>query len=296
MYTTCLVDGNAVAHTILLKECKDEQTFVRKYFSRLRDYSNSFTSLPKFILFFDDKQGGTWRDNLYPSYQEGRKTQKAKFTQEQLDDDIRLSSYVRYLKSVIDNSNKFKYIEYPHTEADDLISLYCNNIQQDDETVTIFTTDKDLFQLINNSSVKRVQVFFLVKRQIIKDTKEGEEALITKLWLGDNSDSIPGVCKNVGEKSIEDLKTFIKFAKSESFDYKDVAISKEKCKTANIKYVPSFSNFSYEQYLLNKKLIDLQYVVELDKKDNNIKTQYIIDNLKYCKVSPFALYGLTTRS
>lgn len=52
MSTTLLVDGNAVAYTIDVKECRDCQDFAKQYFNRLRDYAKLFPSLPKMVLFF----------------------------------------------------------------------------------------------------------------------------------------------------------------------------------------------------------------------------------------------------
>lgn len=289
--TTVLVDGNAIAYTISINDCKNEKDFVKQYFSRLREYSKQFTSMPKFILFFDNKKGGTWRDEIFPDYQKQRKLQH-NVNEKQLNEIKLRSKYLSFLRNIIDTSNKFTYISYPNTETDDLVSLYCSNIQEKGETVVILTTDKDLFQLICDKGDKKVQVLFLVKRKLIKDASLGRDALEKKLWLGDNSDSIPGVCKNVGEKSIEDFKIFLHNAKEKGININDVVESKKLSELLNIKYVPSFSNYNEEQYNLNKKLIDLSYVVELDKKENNIKTNYIKENLNKAKVSPYALYGL----
>lgn len=131
--TTLLVDGNAVAYTINVNECKDEKDFARTYFSRLREYAKLFTSLPKMIIFFDNKIGGTWRDKVYPDYQKDRKLQRDKYTDKQKHEAELRTRYLIYLESQIANS-KFSYLSYPHTETDDLISLYCNNIQEEGET------------------------------------------------------------------------------------------------------------------------------------------------------------------
>lgn len=290
--TTILVDGNAVAYTINLCSCTDENDFTKKYFSRLREYAKQFTSLPKFILFFDDKKGGTWREDIFPDYQKGRKLQTSHMTEKQIEELKLRSLYIKNVKNVIKNSDKFSYISYPHTEADDLISLYCNNIQEENETVVILTTDKDLFQLIKDKGNKKVKILFLVKREIIKDASIGAKVLNRKIMLGDNSDSIPNVCKNVGEKSIEDFVLFITKAKDMGIDFKDKTASKQMCESLGIKYIPSFSNYNEEQHKINKKLIDLTYVISMDKDNNNIKTNYIKDNLSKAKISPFALYGL----
>ena len=200
-----------------------------------------------------------------------------------------------FIDKILDKSEKHCYLSYPHTETDDLVALYCKNVQKDNEVVTILTTDKDLFQLIDENKTKRVQVLFLIKRKLIKDAEQGKKALEDKIWLGDSSDSIPNVCKNVGKSNIEDLKAFIKMLhehEQDNLDITDVTQMKKICEDLNLKYIPSFSNFSQEQLKLNYKLIDLNYVIKQDKKEGNIKTDYLKENIKKAKVSPFALYSL----
>lgn len=296
---TCLCDGNAIAYTIAIDSCKDEKDFCRMFFYRLREYAKNFSSMPRFILFFDDKFGGNWREELYSDYQKGRKEAILKYTQNQKEEQDKRKKYLAFLKEKIDKS-KYMYLHYPHTETDDLLALYCNNVQQEDETVTILTTDKDLFQLIRETGKKKVQVLFLIKRKLVKDETLGKEILADKIWLGDNSDSIPGVCRNVGKANIEDLKTFLFSTEEyeqktgESIDIHDIKKVKSICsETLKIKYIPSFSNFSKEQLDLNTKLIDLSYVVELDKKQDNVKTKYLQENVEKAKFSPYSIYNIS---
>lgn len=291
MSTVCLVDGNAVAYTIDLDKCKTEKDFLKSYLYRLREYAKQFTSLPKFILFFDSKSGGNWREKIYPDYQKGRRDQRDKYTPKQKEDAKRRSQYLDFIKHCFDSS-KYKYISYPHTETDDLLALYCNNIQKDNETAVVLTTDKDLFQLIRSTGNRKVQVLFLIKRQLIKDEELGKKALKEKIWLGDNSDSIPGVCKNVGKVTFPDFYTFIEKMKETNTDPTDKSEAKRISESLGIKYIPSFSNFDAEQLSLNRKLIDLSYVVELDKQNNNEKTQFLQENAEKAKFSPFALFSM----
>lgn len=298
MPTTLLVDGNAVSYTINVNQCNNEKDFCKFFFSRLREYSKQFQSMPKAIIFFDDKWGGNWREEIYPDYQKSRKEAKNKYTEQQLEESKLRSKYLNCLKEKIDASNRCIYLHFPKTETDDLISLYCNNIQKEGETVIILTTDKDLFQLIRDKGKKKVQVLFLIKRKLVKDEKLGQEVLKKKIWLGDPSDSIPGVCKNVGEHSLNDLKVFLHKIKNWNkeavtpVDFTDVKSIKKVCESINVKYIPSFSNFSLEQLKLNKKLIDLNYVVLKDKEEGNIKTNYLKENIEKAKISPFALYSI----
>lgn len=291
MSTTILVDGNAVAYTVPVASCNSEQEYSKKFFSKIREYSKQFTSMVKVIVFFDDKVGGTWRDELYPDYQKCRQVHKEKRTAEEEDIAIKRSKYLDYIKSCFDRS-KYTYLSYPHTETDDLISLYCNYIQEEGETVIIATTDKDLYQLIRDTGKKKVQVLSLVKHKVIKDEKEGKQALENKIMLGDASDNIPSVCNGVGQKYYPDFKIYLKNMKDNDVNPNDADKAKKLCESLNIKYIKSFTNFDKEQLKLNKKLIDLQTVCELDEKADFEKTNYIKENLLKAKVSPYSLYNI----
>lgn len=291
MSTTLLVDGNAVAYTIDVKECRGCQDFAKQYFNRLRDYAKQFPSLPKMILFFDDKRGGTWRDKIFPDYQKNRKAQRNNYTEKQKHELELRTKYLSYLEQQIRNS-KFNYLSYPHTETDDLISLYCNNIQEDGETVIILTTDKDLFQLIRNTGKRKVHVLFLIKRKLIKDEKEGHEILEKKIMLGDPSDSIPSVCSGVGPKYYPDFKVFLEKMKETETDPTDIEKAKKVSESLGIKYIKSFSNFSAEQLRINKVLVNLNSVVKKDIKDYNVRTEYLRQNVNRAKLSPFSLYNI----
>ena len=291
MSTTLLVDGNAVAYTIPIADCVDEKDFAKRFLGRLREYAKQFTSIPKAIIFFDTKTGGTWRDKIYPDYQKDRRAQRENYSDAQRDESDKRNAYLAYLKQQIDKS-KFNYLGYPHTETDDLIALYCNYIQEEGETVVILTTDKDLFQLIREKGKKKVQVLFLIKRRLIKEEKEGKEILEKKIMLGDPSDSIPSVCKGVGPKYYPDFKTFLMKMKETETDPTNKEAAKKVSESLGIKYIASFSNYSQEQLRTNKMLVDLNTVCENDVKDGYEKTEYIRRNLDTAKFSPYSFYNI----
>ena len=290
MSYTYLVDGNAVAYTLDLNSYSSERDFARAYFNRLRDYAKTYPTMGKMIIFFDDKHG-TWRDEIFPDYQKDRKCQREKYTEEQKSEMNKRNNYIRYIQKQIDNS-KFDYVHYPHTETDDLVALYCNNIQEEGETVIILTTDKDLFQLIRETGDKKVQILFLIKRRLIKDEKEGKEILEKKIMLGDVSDSIPSVCEGVGPTYYPDFKVFLKAMKENDVDPKDTEKAKQISESLGIKYVKSFSNFDIEQLRINKMLVDLRTVCKRDEQAGFEKTEYLQKIIKTAKLSPYSLYNI----
>lgn len=292
---TLLIDGNAVAYTVKVIDSQyvnDKKDFCRQYLSRIREYAKQFSSLnTKAILFFDDKQDN-WREKLYPDYQKQRKV--VHYSQDKIQETELRKEYLRYLKDKFDRSKRYRYVSYPHTETDDLVALYCKCIQQEGEMVTILTTDKDLYQLVSENIHKPVRVLSIVHRKLIKSESEGQEALFNKIWLGDNSDSIPGICKNVGVKSIDDFKTFLEAMENNDVNPTDKDKAKKLCESLSIKYIPSFSNYDREQHKLNEKLINLNYVVELDHNNDDEKIKFLQTVSEQAKFSPGSIYSLSS--
>lgn len=290
---TLLIDGNAVAHTIKVidSQIDSERAFVRAYLSRIREYAKQFPTNTKALLFFDCK-ADNWREKLFPDYQKLRKAGPKSETAKQ--EQKVMSEYITYLKSKIHASDRFEYISYPSTESDDLIALYCKKLQKDDELVTIITTDKDLYQLISENASKPVQVLQIIHRKLIKSESEGQKALERKVLLGDASDSIPGICKNVGEKSIDDFMVFLSKMKETNTDPTNMEQARRVCESVNLHYVPSYSNYSKEQHELNRKLINLDYVIELDEQEDNVKERYLESIIDSAIFSPRNLYSLTS--
>lgn len=291
-YTTLLIDGNALSYMVKLDSVQNKEEYAKAYFNKIKYYAKNIASMSKVILFFDNKTGGTWRDKIYPDYQKDRKAKREKYTEKQLEELKLRSEYIKYIKTIMENSG-YSYIDYPNTEADDLISLYCYNIQEENESVIIFTTDRDLFQLINENKTHRIKIYFLVDKKLYTKEKDGKDALIRKIILGDSSDSIPSVCKNVGQKTFNDFLIFLDCIKQGKINLSDDNKTIKKIsESLNINYIPSFSNYNEEQHRINETLINLKYVNKLDKEDGYIKTNYIKEKVKKAKISPFAFYKI----
>lgn len=289
--TTLLVDGNAVSYVVNVNSCKDEKEYAKQFIDFIRNYGRQYNSFCDIILFFDNKNG-TWRDEIYPDYQKTRKTIRDNYTPIQKSEMEKRSYYINYLKEQIDKTKTYSYVSYPHTETDDLVSLYCKNIQEQDETVIILTTDKDLYQLISENKNKKVSVMSIVNHELIKSEEEGKSVLEQKILLGDSSDNIPSVCKGVGKKYLSDFKVFLTKTKQNNVDTSNKEECKKLCDLLGIKYINSFSNFNIEQLRLNKQLIDLNTVCERDKNEGYPRTKYLKDNISKFKISPFALYKI----
>lgn len=96
-----------------------------------------------------------------------------------------------------------RQIELDNNESDDLIAYYCSIAKDEDKT--IFSSDKDLLQLIdeNTSLYSPLQKFTYSNGDLVKfgDYYIPHQNILTaKIFLGDQSDNIQGISR-LGEKT-----------------------------------------------------------------------------------------------
>lgn len=148
---------------------------------------------PDAVLVAFDAGKHTFRHELYADYKGGRKPAP---------DDL-----VPQFQMVRDYLDAFgiRWVEMPDIEADDLIGSLSR--EADDYDTVIFSSDRDLLQLIDGSTK-----VMLMKKGITEMAEMSEEALKEELGItpsqivdlkglmGDTSDNIPGI-PGVGEKT-----------------------------------------------------------------------------------------------
>lgn len=152
----------------------------------------------KVIVFWDDVSNASVRKKIYPKYKEKRRERMNEYKY-----DSYLSQRERvkmYLEEVF-----VRQVQIENNEADDLIAYYCKIAK--DETIIIFSADKDLSQLISSN----VTVYSPETKKYYKygdkiPLKNGIEVphynvLVSKILIGDPSDSIEGI-EGFGEKAL----------------------------------------------------------------------------------------------
>ena len=154
----------------------------------------------KVIVCWDSESNTSIRKQIYPNYKGQRKNE---MNEEQYNSFLHQRQRVKqYLEEVF-----VRQIEVPGNEADDLIGQYCKIAL--DENITIFSSDKDLTQLIS----KRVQIYSPIKKQYYKFGDKislnkvdipHQNVLLTKVFVGDKSDNISGI-DGLGEKTLVKL-------------------------------------------------------------------------------------------
>jgi len=169
------------------------------------------------IVMWDGPMGGKMRYEIYSHYKENRDKswdEDSYFLSESELDHESKKKYSRLLQKIkVKNYLEelhIRQVEVDTIEADDLIAQYVLK-KKADETIIIFSSDKDYYQLISESvSVLRPSDDLLINYSNFKTTFGyiPENALILRCFEGDDSDNIPGV-DGVAMKSI--IKYFPRF-------------------------------------------------------------------------------------
>ena len=148
-------------------------------------------------MFWDGDSNSSVRKALYPQYKANRRQDMNEYKYESY---LNQKSRVKqYLEEIF-----VRQVELINNEADDLISFYCQIAK--DENIIVFSSDKDLTQLIS----ERVTIYSPNAKQYFR---EGDmitlnkvqfphyNVLLCKILTGDKSDNINGI-EGLGEKTL----------------------------------------------------------------------------------------------
>ena len=159
------------------------------------------TNFNKVMVFWDSDTNSSQRKLIYPKYKMKRKSSPN--DEEKTDSFNKQKTRVKqYLEEMF-----IRQLEVENSEADDLIAYYCQ-ISLDEEK-TIFSSDKDLTQLISEKVLiysPNLKLYYRFGDNIkFKNCSIPHYNVITfKILAGDTSDNIDGI-------SLMGEKTLIKF-------------------------------------------------------------------------------------
>ena len=169
--------------------------FLRSVASVIRDYKPT-----RCIVVFDGKGGSARRKKVYSQYKANRavKTQFNRYQEfanledESLSMKRQFGRIIEYLQIL-----PVTTLAVDNVEADDIIAYIANEIYTEDEQkVTIVSTDRDFLQLVNH----RINVWSPVKKILYNPVRLQEELgipstnyLMYRTFIGDKSDNIPGI-------------------------------------------------------------------------------------------------------
>jgi 5'-3' exonuclease len=212
----------------------------------------------KIVVFWDGEGNSSKRKIIYPQYKENR-------IQEQNEYKVQSFSFQKervkqYLEEMF-----VRQVNVDNNEADDLIAYYCQIAEN--ENITIFSSDKDLTQLISEN----VSIYSPSAKQMYKNgdkikLKEHEiphnNILTYKILTGDKSDNIDGIYY-LGDKTL--FKLFPELLEQELtitdiLSKAETLLKEDKENTAlkNLLTGKTKSGiYGDEYYEINKKIVDL---------------------------------------
>jgi 5'-3' exonuclease len=212
MKNVLLVDGNALfkqayhgAKDVFTSKSKHGEIVhvggLYQFLFILRNFLFDNSQFKKVYVFWDGKLSGQKRYALYPEYKSNRNKDYVNGNIPEADILLQIELIREYLFDL-----SIRQFWDDIIEGDDFIGYYCIN-KPEDEQITIFTSDRDMCQLLSDD----VRVYLIdIKRMITKANyrehfkHHSENALLVKMICGDKSDSIKGV-KGVGEKTLLNL-------------------------------------------------------------------------------------------
>jgi DNA polymerase-1 len=212
----------------------------------------------KVVVFWDSDTNSSQRRIIYPKYKLNRRDDSNEFKQASYES--QKQRVKQYLEEMF-----VRQVEVEHSEADDLIAYYCQI--SEDENKTIFSSDRDLTQLIS----EKVSIYSPSTKRYYKmgDTIKMSDFEVPhfnvktiKILTGDSSDNIDGIFY-LGEKT---LFKFFPELLERVVEIPDILTKGEELLKEN-KDNKSLQNllsgktkegvFGEEYYVINKKLIDL---------------------------------------
>ena len=238
------------------------------------------TNYNKVMVFWDSDTNSSQRKLIYPKYKMNRKSSPN--DREKTDSFNKQKTRVKqYLEEMF-----IRQLEVENSEADDLIAYYCQ-ISLDEEK-TIFSSDKDLTQLISEKVLiysPNLKSYYRFGDNIkFKDCSIPHYNVMTfKILAGDTSDNIDGI-------SLMGEKTLIKFF-PEILDLKtsltDILTKGElllKEQQTNVVLGNLLSGKTKEGIMgddffkINKKLVDLSEPL-IDEKGKEMVREYYSESM-----------------
>lgn len=238
-------------------------------FLRSLGYVTRIFDPTRVLVVWDGKGGSGNRQNIDPNYKAQRATSRITHwglydTKEQemealIGQLFRVQDYLECLP--------LQQIGIEKLEADDIIAYLAKRASSAGKKVTIVSSDKDFFQLID----KNIEVYAPVKKKTftLDNVKEEIGVLpqnynIIKALLGDNSDNLPGV-KGLGIKTIlSEWKSFTYdplASLQDIWDHCETQLEEKKPKKIFAKII-----HEWDRVMTNYELMDL-HNTQLDEKE-----------------------------
>ena len=258
-------------------------------FLRSLGYVTRIFDPTRVIIIWDGKGGSGNRQNIDPNYKAQRANtrithwglydNKEQETEALVGQLLRVQDYIECLP--------IHQISLEKLEADDIIAYLAKKAGTAGKKVTIVSSDKDFFQLIN----KNIEVYAPIKKKVFNETNIVDEIKvlpenynIVKALLGDNSDNLPGV-KGLGIKTINsEWKSFSYdplASLNDVWDHCETQMEGDKPKKIFAKII-----HNWDRVMKNYELMDLHNSV-LDDKEKDFISNILKDPIPDLQTGAF---------
>ena len=229
----------------------------------------------KVVVMWDGESNSSTRKLIYPKYKENRTSTE---TDQKKESFYKQKERIKqYLEEMF-----VRQVEVENNESDDLIAYYCHI--SEDEQKTIFSSDRDLTQLIS----EKVSVYSPQQKRTYKmgdmiKNKDLEfphyNIKTTKILCGDTSDNIDGI-RYLGEKTLvklfpEILENPITF--SDILSKAEQLLKEDKENTALKNLLTGKTKdgiYGEEFFVINQKIIDLSEPLITDQGKTIVEEYY----------------------
>jgi 5'-3' exonuclease len=229
----------------------------------------------KVIVVWDGENNSSQRRLIYADYKMNRRQSLNEQKKESYD--WQMSRIKQYLEDMF-----IRQLEVEGCEADDVIAYYCNI--SEDEHKTIFSSDKDLTQLIS----EKVTIYSPSEKKYLKQGEKinlkdisipHENIKTFKIISGDKSDNVDGI-QYMGEKTF--VKLFPEIV-DKVLTVEDILSQAEELHSSD-KNNRALQNllsgktksgvYGEEFFLINKKLIDLSDPIISEEGKEEVEDYY----------------------
>ena len=229
----------------------------------------------KVIVVWDGENNSSQRRLIYANYKMNRR--QSLNEQKKASYDWQMSRIKQYLEDMF-----IRQLEVEGCEADDVIAYYCNI--SEDEHKTIFSSDKDLTQLIS----EKVTIYSPSEKKYLKQGEKinlkdisipHENIKTFKIISGDKSDNVDGI-QYMGEKTF--VKLFPEIVEK-VLTVEDILSQAEELHSSD-KNNRALQNllsgktksgvYGEEFFVINKKLIDLSDPIISEEGKEEVEDYY----------------------
>ena len=237
------------------------------------------TKPDQIVICWDGAGGSRRRKTINKNYKEGRKPIRLNRSIRNLSEKEEIENKVWQQTRLAEYFNEMPIIQLmvENVEADDLIGFICKFTDISEQQKVIVSSDKDFFQLLDDSTVlhRPIQKETLNRNRIIeKFGIHPNNFALARAMVGDRSDNIEGV-KSVGLPTVAKRLPFL--VEEKSYTISEVI---EYCKDSESK-LKAFDNIIEAEETISENYKIMQLYSPFISPQGKSKVRYNIDNAEY---------------